>query len=327
MITNRYKYPKVNFCIEIMDYLVCKGLTKQYEHGKFALHKLNLKIPSNGGIFALIGRNGAGKTTLIRMLATQLMPTSGSATLNGIDVVKDAESLRDIIACVPQEARAVGWVTPRQFITSYLLWRGLNYSEANRKTVSALEKLGISKVIDTKCQSLSGGMKRKVLVAMVVAAEAKIIFLDEPTTGLDPISRNELWTVLKKLKKDHFIFLTTHYLEEAERLADNIGILDNGKLMALGTLDDLRKKVKYPYSIKILSKMHVEKPRNGIIVKGIDENYQIVTTEKEANILSRRLIRKKVKFGMNPLTLDDIFYYIVRKPIEVESYDEGDDEW
>jgi ABC-2 type transport system ATP-binding protein len=309
-----------------MDYLVCKGLTKQYAHGKFALHKLNLKIPSSGGIFALIGRNGAGKTTLIRMLATQLMPTSGSATINGIDVVKDADSLRDIIACVPQEARAVGWVTPRQFIISYLLWRGLGYSEANKKAVESLGMLGISKVIDTQCQKLSGGMKRKVLVAMVVASDAKIIFLDEPTTGLDPISRNELWTILRRLKKDHFIFLTTHYLEEAEHLADNIGVLDNGKLMALGTLEDLRKKVKYPYSIKILSKAHVVKPKNGMIVKGIDENYQIVTTEKEANSISRRLISKKVRFAMNPLTLDDIFYYIVKKPIEVENYDE-EEEW
>ncbi len=309
-----------------MDYLVCKGLTKRYDHGTFALQKLNLKIPSGGGIFALIGRNGAGKTTLIRMLATQLMPTSGSATINGIDVVNDADSLREIIACVPQEARAVGWVTPRQFIISYLLWRGLDYSEANRRAVVALEKLGISKVIDKQCQKLSGGMKRKVLVAMVVASDAKIIFLDEPTTGLDPISRSELWSILRKLKKDHFIFLTTHYLEEAEHLADNIGILDNGKLRALGTLEDLRNKVKYPYSIKILSKAHVEKPKNGIIVKGIDDNYQIVTTENEANKLSRQLIKRKVRFSMNPLSLDDIFYYIVRKPIEVESYEE-DDEW
>lgn len=309
-----------------MDKLTVKDITKQYEKGKFALHKVSFSIPSNGGIFALIGRNGAGKTTLIRILATQLAPSSGAATINGIDAVKDPESLRNIIACVPQEARAVGWLTPKQFITSYLLWRGLGYAEASKKAKSALEKLGIAKYIDVQNQKLSGGLKRKVLVAMVMASEAKIIFLDEPTTGLDPISRNELWNTLKILKKDHFIFLTTHYLEEAERLADNIGILDNGKLRAIGTLEDLRKKVKYPYSIKILSKTHVEKPRNGIIVKGIDESYQIVTTEHEAYNLSKKFIAKKVKFSMNPLTLDDIFYYIVKKPIEVESYEE-DAEW
>ena len=305
--------------------LVCKRLTKKYGKGAPALDNLNLSIPSRG-IFALIGRNGAGKTTLMRILATQLAPSSGSAMIDGIDVVNEPEKLRELIACVPQEARAVGWLTPRQFILSYLLWRGFGYTEANGKAKTALEKLGISKYIDVQNQKLSGGIKRKVLVAMAIASGAKILFLDEPTTGLDPISRNELWNTLKTLKKDHFIFLTTHYLEEAERLADNIGVLDNGKLKALGTLEDLRKKVKYPYSIKILSKMYVEKPKIGLIVRGIDENYQIVTTEKEANELSRKLIKNRVRFAMNPLTLDDIFYYIVRKPIEVESYDEGD-EW
>ncbi|MDE1861224.1 MAG: ABC transporter ATP-binding protein [Candidatus Micrarchaeota archaeon] len=308
-----------------METLECKHITKRYDTGKFALRNVSFAIPAKG-IFALIGRNGAGKTTLIRMLATQLMPTSGSATINGIDVVDGAEELRNLIACVPQEARAVGWVTPKQFVTSYLLWRGLGYSEASRKAVAALDRLGLWKVKDVQCQKLSGGMKRKVLVAMIVASGAKIIFLDEPTTGLDPISRNELWNMLRKLKDDHFIFLTTHYLEEAERLADIIGILDDGRLRAIGTIDDLRKKVRYPYSIKILSKVHVEKPRNGMIVKGIDENYQVVTTEKEAHELSKRLISKRVRFAMNPLTLDDIFYYIVKKPIEVESYDE-EDEW
>ena len=308
-----------------MDDLVCRKLTKKYDKGVVALDSVSLSIPSKG-IFALIGRNGAGKTTLIRILATQLMPTSGSATINGIDVVNGTAELRDMIACVPQEARAIGWLTPRQFISSYLLWRGFSYSETQKRTVSSLKKLGLSKIIDKQCQKLSGGLKRKVLVAMIVAADVKIIFLDEPTTGLDPISRGEFWNVLRELKKDHFIFLTTHYLEEAERLADNIGVLDNGKLMALGTLDDLRKKVKYSYGIKILSKAHIEKPKHGMVVKGIDDNYQIVTTEKEANAISSRLIKNGVRFSMNPLSLDDIFYYIVKKPIEVESY-EDDDKW
>ena len=303
------------------------NITKRYGAGKYALRNLNLTVPSNGGIFALIGRNGAGKTTLIRILATQLLPTSGSATINGMDVVGNAQGLREIIACVPQEARAVGWVTPMQFITTYLMWRGVGHREAGEKASLALGKLGLTKYMDKQCQTLSGGTKRKVLVAMVVASGAKIIFLDEPTTGLDPISRTELWTTLKELKKDHFIFLTTHYLEEAERLADRIAVLDDGKIKAVGTLEELRKKVKYPYSIKILSKAHIDKPKNGMVVQGIDQNYQIVTTEKEANTLSRKLIEKKVKFSMNPLTLDDIFYFIVRKPIEVEDYDEDDGQW
>lgn len=305
----------------IMDYLKCNKVTKEYEPGKKALNGVTMSIPASG-IFAMIGRNGAGKTTLVRILSTQLSLTSGSATIAGLDVMKDAPELREIIACVPQEGRAIGWLTPRQFVLSYLMWRGFTRKEASVRLEKSLKELGISKYAGTLSRLLSGGTKRKVLVGMVMSSEAKIIFLDEPTTGLDPISRDELWKTLMKLKKDHFIFLTTHYLEEAERLADKIGVMENGKLMALGTMEELRRKVKYPYSIKILSDEKVAKPKDGDLIKGVDGHYQIVTTEKEAGRISKQLIDKGVKFSMNPLTLDDIFYYIVKKPIEVENYED-----
>ncbi|MHB1830227.1 MAG: ABC transporter ATP-binding protein [Candidatus Micrarchaeaceae archaeon] len=304
-----------------MKMLICDHISKQYEKGKYALRDVNFSIPAKG-IFALIGRNGAGKTTLIRILSTQLLPTSGSAAIDGIDVVEQEGKLRDIIACVPQEARAVGWVTPKQFIVSYLMWRGFSIKEATHRMNEAMKKLGIQRYMDSPNRILSGGTKRKVLVAMAMSSEARVLFLDEPTTGLDPISRDELWKTLMKLKKDHFIFLTTHYLEEAEKLADKIGILEGGKIMALGTMEELRKKVKYPYSIKILSKTRMIKPKSGDIIKGVDGQYQIVTTESEANRLSKELIGKKVRFSMNPLVLDDIFYYIVKKPIEEERYED-----
>ena len=303
------------------EQLTVKGLTKEYEKGKRALKSFSLTVPAKG-IFALIGRNGAGKTTLIRILSTQLSPTSGSAQISGLDILKDTDALREIIACVPQEGRAVGWLTPRQFLSSYLMWRGFSSKEANVLLEKSLDELGIKKYADTLNRLLSGGTKRKVLVGMVMASGAKVIFLDEPTTGLDPISRDELWRTLVKLKKDHFIFLTTHYLEEAEKLADKIGVVEDGRLMALGTMAELRRKVKYPYSVKILSGHTVIKPRQGELIKGVDGHYQIVTTEKEAGRISKQLINRGVKFSMNPLTLDDIFYYIVRKPIAEENYDE-----
>ncbi|MCL4365157.1 ABC transporter ATP-binding protein [Candidatus Marsarchaeota archaeon] len=296
-----------------------RNVTKEYEPGKKALKSFSMSIPAKG-IFALIGRNGAGKTTLIRILATQMALTAGSADLNGLNVIKDADELREIIACVPQEGRAVGWLTPRQFVVSYLMWRGFTRKDATARFEKVLKELNINRYADTLNRLLSGGTKRKVLVGMVMSSEAKVLFLDEPTTGLDPISRHELWNTLMKLKKDHFIFLTTHYLEEAEVLADNIGIIEDGRLMALGTISDLRRKVKYPYSIKILSDKRFTKPKKGDIIKGVDGHYQIVTTEKEARRISRQLIDKKVRFSMNPLTLDDIFYYIVKKPIAEENY-------
>ncbi len=309
-----------------MDWLVVTNLTKRYEKGKFALNRVSLTVPSSNGIFALIGRNGAGKTTLVRILATQLSPTSGSAHINGIDVVKEPEKLREIIACVPQEARTINWTTPKQFVYAYLLWRGYSFKEAAKRAVDSLKRLGIGGYMDTASRKLSGGTKRKVLVATVISSEAKIIFLDEPTTGLDPLSRNELWEKLAELKKDHFIFLTTHYLEEAEKLADRIAILENGKIMAQGTLDDLRRMVKYPYSITVLSQHKVQKPKHGEMIIGIDGYSQILTTEREAKEIARKLVGKGVKFSMNPIALDDIFYHIVRKPVEEEgNYDE--EEW
>lgn len=305
--------------------LSCKNLTKKYKDGATALDNVNVSIQSKG-IFALIGRNGAGKTTLTRILATELLPTSGTATINGIDVVKDAKMLREQIAILPQEARAIQWLTPKQSIISYLLYCGFTLKEAKSRVSSTLELLGIKKYENTLNRMLSGGIKRKVLIATVLSGGSKILFVDEPTTGLDPISRSELWKVLNRLKKDRFIFLTTHYLEEAEVLADTIGILDEGKLVAMGTLNELRGIVKHSYSIRILQKGVSVKPKHGNVIVGENGLKQIVTTEQEANTLAKRFIQDKIKFSINPISLEDIFYYLVKKNIETDEVQE-EREW
>ena len=237
-----------------MGKLECNGLTKVYSDHRTALDNVNLSVDTKG-IFGLIGRNGAGKTTLIRILSTELEPTSGSASINDLDILTKTGKLREKIAIVPQEARTIRWMTPKQTVFSYLLWRGYPYKEANRLACESLTKLGLEQYANVLNSKLSGGTKRKVLIATVTASEADIIFLDEPTTGLDPISRRELWDILRDLGKTRFIFLTTHYLEEAEQLADQIGILKEGKLVSIGTLSELRKSSKYQYSVKLSSKV------------------------------------------------------------------------
>lgn len=304
--------------------LVCTNITKKYDNETTALDRVSFSIPSKG-IFSLIGRNGAGKTTLTRILATQLMQTSGTASINGMDIVKDVNKLRMQIATLPQEARAIQWLTPRQSIVSYLLYRGFGIAEANSRVSETLATLGIKKYENKLNRLLSGGIKRKVLIATILSSRCKILFVDEPTTGLDPLSRAELWEVLAKLKKTHFIFLTTHYLEEAERLADMIGILDNGKLVALGTMDELRKKVKYQYSVRVLQKGVSVKPKQGNVVTLENGFKQIVTTEQEADRLGNKFIQDGTKFSINPISLEDIFYYIVKKPIENEETES--EEW
>ena len=260
-----------------MEGIVCKGLSKTYDRKTYALKNVSLSFPNNG-IIAMIGRNGAGKTTLIRILSTELMPSKGAAYINGIDVVKEPNKVRDIIAIVPQEARAIPWLSPHQTILSYLLYRGFGYKEAVKRLKSSLKRLGLSQHENKLNRLLSGGTKRKVLVATVLASEAKVIFLDEPTTGLDPISRMDLWNLMTKLKKDYLIFLTTHYLEEAERLADKIGIMEQGRLMALGSMDELRKKVGQQYSIRV---MQATKPRAlaGLRTIKFDGGHQVAMTD------------------------------------------------
>jgi ABC-2 type transport system ATP-binding protein len=295
--------------------VVCDRLTKIYSNSKTkALDSVSFSLPSSG-IFVLIGRNGSGKTTLVRILATELEPTSGNATINGIDVVKEARRLREEIAIVPQEARPIPWMTPMQTVLSYLLWRGLDYGEAKRKAFRALENLGLGASSNALNRSLSGGMRRKLMVATVLSSEAEVIFLDEPTTGLDPISRREFWKTLKDIGKERFTFLTTHYLEEAEQLADHIGILDRGNLIRIGTLEELRKSVNYNYSMRILSSPAPSLPalENGEVVTGTDDNVRILTVEEEAFRISRKLARDGFKFTINPVSLDDIFFYLLSR--------------
>jgi ABC-2 type transport system ATP-binding protein len=250
-----------------LDELVTESLTKSYGGSTKALDEVSFSAPSSG-IFALIGRNGAGKTTLVRILATELAPSSGSASINGIDVVKDDKKLRERIAIVPQEARTISWMTPKQSAMAYLMWRGFVHSEAKKRAEESLARLKLEKFEDTLNRKLSGGTKRKVLAAMVLASEADIIFLDEPTTGLDPISRKDFWEILRELARDRFIFLTTHYLEEAEQLADTLGILGWGRLVAVGAVPSIRGMTRYQYSVKLPANSPVPGVAQGEVIQG-----------------------------------------------------------
>jgi len=295
--------------------ITCSNLTKIYGNSKTkALDSVNLSLPSHG-IFVLIGRNGSGKTTLVRILATELEPTSGTAMIDGLDVVRESRKVREKIAIVPQEARPIPWMTPMQTVQSYLLWRGFSYREAKRRTIETLERLGVGGSLNALNRSLSGGNKRKVMVATVLSSEAEVIFMDEPTTGLDPISRREFWETLREIGKDRFTFLTTHYLEEAEQLADHIGMLDHGHLIRIGTLEQLQQSVPHNYSIRILSKTAPILPElvNGEVVTSTDGNVRVLTSEEEAFKISKELTKFGHKFTINLVSLDDIFFYLARR--------------
>ena len=281
-------------------------LSKTYDKKYTALENLTLDLNLNG-IFSIIGRNGAGKTTFVRIMSTELMPTSGSGFINEMDVVSQAIEVRQQIAVVPQEARPLPWLTPLQTVSSYLMWRGYSYREANEKGKEALRELGLEGKEGVKSRKLSGGQKRKLMVATVISSEAPVVFLDEPTTGLDYLSRKELWQLLSKMKKDRLIILTTHYLEEAEILGDQIMILDSGKLVDIGKIDDLRAKVKLPYVLKVYSD-NFKIEDNELQVHPVSEKETFVYgSATKIYGLMPYLVTNKMKFTVEEASLSSIF--------------------
>ena len=215
-----------------------KDLKKKYGDGTYALKGIDLTLKEKAT--AVLGRNGAGKTTMLRILSTQLLPTSGHAVIDGYDVVRDADKLRKRMVSVPQEAGPLGYLTPEEHLKIYLTARGMSFSTARQEAAHALKSIGLWEFRDKTADELSGGMKRKIFVAMALASNADIIFLDEPTVGLDPISRIEVWSALKGLGSK--MVLTTHYIEEAKELTKDIVMIDGGRTKAHGTVERLLKK-------------------------------------------------------------------------------------
>lgn len=216
------------------------NLTKKYKN-KLVVDNLNLEI-KDGELFSLLGTNGAGKTTTIKMLSSLILPTSGTAVINIFDLVKNRNKIREIINISPQETA----VAPNLTVLENLYFMAGIYQIKNKK--KKIEELislfKLEEVLKQKAKTLSGGYQRKLSIAISLINDPVILFLDEPTLGLDVISRQDLWKVINSLKGKTTIILTTHYMEEAEKLSDRIGIMNKGKLIEVGTSKELMKKTK-----------------------------------------------------------------------------------
>lgn len=214
-----------------------KNLTKTYAGGFTALNGVDLEI-EEGEIIALLGPNGAGKTTLISTICGITQPTSGQVTVGGFDVVSQYRDARRLIGLVPQELSLEAFETVRN---SVLFSRGLFGKSRNMPFVEeTLRKLGLGDKMDARVNQLSGGMKRRVLIAKALAHEPRVLFLDEPTAGVDVELRKDMWKVVEDLRKDGVtIILTTHYIEEAEAIADRIGVINKGKILLVEDKNEL----------------------------------------------------------------------------------------
>jgi ABC-2 type transport system ATP-binding protein len=205
---------------------------------RMAVDELTLSI-NQGEFFALLGENGAGKTTLIKMLCCLLWPTSGDATMMGHSIVNESARVKEIINVSPQETAVAPKLTVRENLVLIARLYGLSKVHAARKADEMLNTFGLQERAKDKAATLSGGMQRKLSIAMGLISDPQILFLDEPSLGLDVRARKELWKTISALKGKVTIIVTTHYLEEAEALADRIGIISHGKLKALGTAQEI----------------------------------------------------------------------------------------
>ncbi len=214
-------------------------LTKKYKD-LTAVDQLNLEI-EKGELFSLLGVNGAGKTTVIKMLSCLTQATSGDAFLNGKSIRKESSLVKSVIAVSPQEVAVAKGLTVAENLELMCGVHELTKDKRKEKTAELIKRFGLETVINKKASTLSGGWLRRLSIAMALISEPQILFLDEPTLGLDVLARYELWDLIRSLKGKITIILTTHYMHEAEALSDRIGIMKNGKLLICNTADKIKQ--------------------------------------------------------------------------------------
>ena len=222
-----------------MDAIRIEGLTKKYKD-IVAVDNLNLSV-HKGELFSLLGVNGAGKTTTIKMLSCLTQPTSGDAFIKGKSICKDTATVKSLIAVSPQETAVAPGLSVRENLELMCGVHGFTKEKQKVKISELTELLGLESVSKKKAGKLSGGWQRRLSIAMALISEPEILFLDEPTLGLDVLARSDLWDLIRSLKGKATIILTTHYMEEAEALSDRIAIMKDGKLLICDTADKIKE--------------------------------------------------------------------------------------
>jgi ABC-2 type transport system ATP-binding protein len=300
-----------------VDAIEVRGLERAFSGGVLAVDGVDLEV-AEGEIYAFLGPNGAGKTTTVRMLTTLLRPTGGSARVAGHDVVSEASTVRRAIGVALQEAALDPLMTGRELIRLQATLHGMRSAEGARRADALLQRVDLEAAADRRVGTYSGGMKRRLDLASALVHEPRVLFLDEPTTGLDPVSRKTIWEEVSKLNDEGTtVFLTTQYLEEADQLANRVGIIDAGKIVAEGTPASLKAEVGRPHlEIGLVdgTATHAEQicgafgrpmpERDGKVLveleRGAADVAQVVRALDEAGILVESL-------DLVQPTLDDVF--------------------
>jgi ABC-2 type transport system ATP-binding protein len=300
-----------------MPAIVVEGLERSFGD-VLAVQGIDLRV-EEGEIYGFLGPNGAGKTTTVRMLTTLLLPTGGRASVAGFDVVANARQVRATIGVALQEAALDPLMTGRELIRLQATLQGLPSGEGRRRADALLERVDLAAAADRRVGGYSGGMKRRLDLAAALVHEPRVLFLDEPTTGLDPVSRKTIWEEVQALNDDGTtVFLTTQYLEEADQLADNVGIIDRGRIVAEGTPEELKGEIGNPHIELVVGEGSVPEAERAVGELGKlrprkDEDRVLLEVEHGASDIPR-VVRAldEAGIGVESLelvrpTLDDVF--------------------
>jgi len=314
--------------------IVVEKLERTYSGGLKAVDGVDLTVAA-GEIYGFLGPNGAGKSTTVRILTTLLRPTGGRATVAGYDVVAEASQVRRSIGVALQEAALDPLMTGRELLQLQGALHGLRRAEARLRADDLLERVDIVAASDRLLNTYSGGMRRRLDLAMALVHRPSVLFLDEPTTGLDPVSRASLWRELESLNDEGTtIFLTTQYLEEAEQLADRVGIIDHGHIVAEGTPQELGRLVGEPgLYVKLIDESQSDRAREALAEHGAVSDREAggltIRTALGARAIApivRSLDEAQIEVDaveVEEPTLDDVFLAVTGHRAEDDAGDEG----
>ena len=313
------------------------GLVREFKGGIRAVDGLDLEVQP-GEIYGFLGPNGAGKSTTVHMLTTLLPPTAGTARVAGFDIVKEGPQVRAAIGAALQEAALDPLLTGREHLRLQTTLQGLPRSVRAERGEQLLERVGLSQAADRKVRGYSGGMKRRLDLALALVHSPRILFLDEPTTGLDPQSRTALWSEVRRLAHDDgvTVFLTTQYLEEADVLADRVGIIDHGRIVAEGTPAQLKAEVGRP-TVEVVPSDPAESERAAEILARFGEPcaasqgvaVRLRTVEADLAEIVRALDSEGLKvenLQLHQPSLDDVFLTKTGRSLEGAGQEEEEAE-
>jgi ABC-2 type transport system ATP-binding protein len=296
-----------------------------------AVNGVDLEIPA-GGIYGVLGPNGAGKTTTIRMLTTLLKPDRGSAKIFGYDIVKDSRMVRRLIGVTGQYASVDEKLSATENLIIFSRLLGLSSREAKRKAVDLLEEFGLTEAAKRPLAKYSGGMRRRLDLAASLIARPPLIFLDEPTTGLDPRTRNQMWNTIRRLVRDgSTVVLTTQYLDEADQLAGRIAVIDHGKVIAEGTPAQLKAKIgTASLELVLADNENLQQAKEIIqqmLMAGVHvaANNTITASMVDAEVITDLLLAlRNAHIGLSTVsvkspTLDEVFLTLTGQPAEQQT--------